>query len=64
MRQEYEYFMRCNPRDYIGNWIAIVDDEIVASGKDIKKIHEKVKREYPQKKPLFTRIPDKETMIL
>lgn len=64
MKREYEFFMRSNLSNYIGNWVAIVDDEVVASGKNVKEIYEKVKREYPEKKPLFTRIPDKETMIL
>lgn len=64
MRQEYDYFMRTNLKKHIGSWIAIIDDEIVASGKDVKEIYAKVKREYPEKRPLLTRVPNKETMIL
>lgn len=64
MKREYEFFMRSDLSNYVGNWVAIVDDEVVASGKNVKEIYEKVKREHPEKKPLLTRIPDKETMIL
>lgn len=64
MEKEYEYFLQADLSGYIGNWIVIVDDKIVASGKDIKELYAEVKKRYPNKRPLLSRIPDKETMIL
>ena len=64
MDKSYNYFMKADLSRYIGEWVAIVDDEVVAHGQDVKKIYEESKRKYPKKKPLITKVPEKETMIL
>lgn len=64
VNKEYDFFMQSNLTKHIGNWIAIVDDQIVASGKDVKGIYAEAKKKYPLKRPLLTRVPNKETMIL
>jgi len=55
--------METDLSSYIGKWIAICNNEIVASGKDVKKVHKEAKTKFPKKRPLITRVPDKETMI-
>ena len=55
--------MKTNVSSYIGKWIAICNNKIVASGKDVKKVYKEAKKQFPKKRPLITRVPDKETMI-
>ena len=64
MDKSYNFFLKSDLSKYIGEWIAIVDDKIVAHGKDVKKIYEEAKKNYSKKRPLITKVPEKETMIL
>ena len=64
MNSNYNFFLRVDVSRYVGKWIAIVDNEIVANGKNAKETYEKAKNKYPEKRPLLTRILDKETMVL
>lgn len=63
MNKNYQFFMKTNVEDYIGEWIAICNEKIVAHGRDVKKVFMKAKEKYPNERPMVTRVPDKETMI-
>ncbi len=64
MRNEnYEVFLRSDLSQYVGKWIAICDGRIVATGRDIKYVFNQVKKEFPNKRPLIFKVPEKETMI-
>ena len=64
MEESYNFFMEANVENYIDEWVAVVDSEIVSHGKNVEKVIKEAKRKYPKKKPLITRVPGKETMIL
>lgn len=64
MNQNYNFFMKEDVSPYIDEWIAIVDSKIVSHGKDVKAVFEEANRKCPGKRPLVTKIPGKETMIL
>jgi len=59
----YEWFLKKDLKDYAGKWLAIIDKKVVASGKDVNQIINKVKKEYPNKKPLITKVKDKLTIL-
>ena len=59
----YQYFMQADVSDYIGEWIAISEDKIIAHGKDLIKVVEDAKKNSHGKKFLLARIPSEETMI-
>lgn len=61
--QNYELFMKENLSPYTGQWIAICENKIVAHGKELKEVFREAKKKYPAKKPLITKVPEKETMI-
>lgn len=61
--QNYELFMKENLSPYAGQWIAICENKMVAHGKDLREVFREVKKKYPSKKPLITKVPEKETMI-
>ena len=39
----YQYFMQVDVSKYIGEWIAIYDNKVIASGKDLKEVAKKAK---------------------
>ena len=59
----YEVFLETDVSNYIGEWIAICDGKLISHGKNIKEVFAEAKLKCPGKKPLFARIPEKETMI-
>jgi len=67
MTDAFEYF-RANLVDmiteYEGEYIAIIEDEIVTHGKDAKKVYSTTKERFPQKKIFLGQVPRKEAMIL
>lgn len=59
----YNYFIKTDLVNYIGEWIAIVDEKVVASGKSVKQVFAAAKQKFPKKKMLLAKVPSKETMI-
>ncbi len=60
---EYNFFMKTNVDKYIGEWIAIVNTEIVSHGKDLKKVFSETKNKYPNSKPFIAKVPEADTML-
>jgi len=63
MSTNYQFYIETNVDEYIGQWIAICDGQIISHGTDIKLVYKEAKQRCPHKKPLITRVPNKETMI-
>ncbi len=63
MNKNYQFFMKTNVDNYIGQWVAICSNKIVAHGKDVKKVFKEARERYPKERPFMARIPDKDTMI-
>ena len=63
MDLNYAFFMKTDISRYIGEWVAICNQEIVSHGKDVKKVFNEAKDKYPHEKLLLVRVPEKETMI-
>lgn len=63
MDKNYQFFMKANVNHYIGEWVAICNQKIVAHGKEIKAVFNEAKQKCPKERSLITRVPDKETMI-
>lgn len=59
----YEWFLKQDLSNYAGMWIAIIDKQIVANNKNINKIMEVVKKNYPNKRPLITKINNKLSIL-
>ncbi|MCL5730313.1 MAG: DUF5678 domain-containing protein [Candidatus Pacearchaeota archaeon] len=57
----YDFFLETDLNKYKGEWVAISDSAIVASGKDLKKVVEIAKKK--GKKFLLAKVPSGETMI-
>ncbi len=51
-------------RKYKGKWVAILDKNIIASGRNAKEIWERVRKKYKDSDPLFAKIPEEDLLIL
>lgn len=57
-------FLETDLSEFKGKWIAIIDKKIVANDKDLSRVLETVKKEYPGKKPLIAKAPSEKPLIL
>jgi len=51
-------------RKFRGKHIAIVDNKVVASGDDPRKVWEAAKKKYPKKQPVLAFVPKEEALVL
>lgn len=66
MKSEFEYIMSMGDElgDYVDEWIAVVNNEIVAKGKKAKEVFRKAKENYPTKTPFIMKVPADRVMVL
>jgi len=64
LMDNHETFLNTDLSQYEGQWIAIVDKLIVATGASVKEVFEKARKDYPDKRPLIARAPTKRLLIL
>ena len=46
-----------------GKWVVLLDEHIIVSGDDIKKLVKEAKKRCPNKKLTIAKVPTKESMI-
>ncbi len=61
--KSYDFFIDTNLNSYKGEWIAIVDSQIVSHGKDLKKVVQEAREKHGNEKFLLAKVPSSETMI-
>ena len=63
---EYEYVLSVGDKlgDYVDEWIAVVDNKIVAKGKTPKEVYEKAKELNRSKVPFIMKVPTGKVMVL
>ena len=65
-RSEFEYLLSIEDElsRYVGKWVAIVGEEIVAVGATAVEVFEKAKKKYPDKEPMILNLPAERIMLL
>jgi hypothetical protein len=64
-KDEYQCLLSMpNLGEYVGQWIAIVGDKVVAKGSDAKSVFRQAKEKYPKKEPLILKVPQDRVMLL
>lgn len=67
MEDALEYF-RTNLNEmiskYEGEYVAIIEDKIIAHGKDVKKVYQDAKDMFPKRIVFLGQVPRKEALIL
>jgi hypothetical protein len=64
LSKNYEWYIKADTQKYAGEWIAIVEQKVVASGNDAEKVYRQAKAMYPKKKPSIAKVPSKEILVL
>ncbi len=59
----YNYYMGADVSHYIGEWIAVSENGILAHGKNLKEVVEKANSVSSGRKFIIARVPSEETMI-
>ena len=56
--KNFDYYLSTDLEKYAGKWIAILDNKIVAAGREFKEVFAKTRAEYPNKRPLFDHVSE------
>jgi len=68
MKDEYDFesvmALSKKTEKHSGEWISIVDNKIIAKGKNAKEIFDETKKKYPNKIPYIMKIPSDGVMLL
>lgn len=59
--KEFEFYLKADLSKYEGKYVAIVGDEVAASGDNAKEVIEEAKRKFPDKMPTLAKIPTQDT---
>lgn len=60
----YEFFIKTNTSRYKGEWIAIVNEKVIAHGKDAEKVYKSAQRKIRSKDISLAKIPEEQMLIL
>ena len=59
IQEDSNWIYSQNLAQYSGHWLAVLGKEIIAKGKDLKKVINKVKKQdIDEQDPLYIRVPD------
>ena len=63
---EYDYVLSVGDKlgDYVDEWIAVVNAQIIARGKSAKEVYEKARDANPSKVPFIMKVPTEKVMVL
>ncbi len=63
---EYEYVLSMGDKlgEYMDEWIAVVDNTVVARGKTAREVYEKAKKYDSTKVPFIMKVPTEKVMVL
>ena len=66
LKTEFEYVLSLGDKlgDYVEEWIAVVDNKIVARGSEAKQVYDSAKSLYPEKTPFIMKVPSDKVMVL
>lgn len=59
----YQFYIETDVSNYIGEWVAVAEDKILAHGKNLKEVVRKAKEISGGSKFIIARVPSQETMI-
>jgi Family of unknown function (DUF5678) len=54
---ELQYYSKKDVSAYAGQWIALLDDQVIANGKKLKEVYAKANSKSKGQKPFFIRVP-------
>ena len=64
MTKNFQAFLKLDKSKYANEYIIIVDNKLVATGKDIVSMLKAIHKKYPKKMPFVAKIPEKSVLVL
>ncbi len=66
MSGEFEQVLSMGDKlgEHAGEWIAIVDGKIRASGNSAKEVYDKAKKEFPTRIPFIMKVPLENAVVI
>jgi hypothetical protein len=61
--KEFDFFIRADLSRFAGQYVAIVGEEVVASGSNAKTVWRQAKRRYPSSTPTLGKLPRADTLV-
>ena len=63
---EYEYILSSGDKlgDYVDEWIAVVNNQIIAKGKTAREVYDKARSYDKSKTPFIMKVPTEKVMVL
>ncbi len=62
--KNYEFFVKTDTSKYTGEWIAIVDEKIVAHGSAADQVYKQAQKKNPGKTVSLAKTPKRQFMVL
>jgi hypothetical protein len=62
--EETKWFSKADLSEYVGKYIAIVDNKVITSGDNAKEVWKTAKEKYPDRTPSLAKVPKEELLIL
>ena len=64
MTKNFQAYLKLGKSKYLNKYVVIVDNKLVANGKNIVAMLKMVHKKYPNKMPFVAKIPDKSALVL
>ena len=59
----FDYYVNADLTAYKGQWVAIIDNSVIAHGKNVKEILRAAKQLKPNKTPFLAKIPSSSRLL-
>ncbi|MCL0053294.1 DUF5678 domain-containing protein [Dehalococcoidales bacterium] len=64
MGKNFDAYIALDKTDLENKYVIIVDGEVVAKGKDIEEMLDRVRQEYPHERPFVAKVPEERILVL
>lgn len=61
---DYDWFVKTDLSEYAGEWVATLDQKVIAHGVDAEIVYKEAILKYPTREPSLAKIPTGDTLIL
>jgi hypothetical protein len=59
----YDFYITHELTEYAGKWVAIVEDEVIASGDNARLVLEQARKKRPGEEPALAKVPKGEILV-
>ena len=62
----FEYVVSLGDKlgEHVGKWIVVLDDDIVASGENLREVYDEAKAKHPRETLFVMKVPADKVMVL